>query len=42
MFVLFGEALMDVFADGDTPIGMALDARVGGPRSTWAWGAFPN
>jgi fructokinase len=30
MFVVCGEALMDVFADGDTPTGMALDARVGG------------
>ena len=30
MFVVCGEALMDVFAAGDTPAGMALDARVGG------------
>lgn len=30
MFVVCGEALMDVFAAGDTPTGMALDARVGG------------
>jgi fructokinase len=30
MFLVCGEALMDVFADGDTPTGMALDARVGG------------
>ena len=30
MFVVCGEALMDVFAAGDTPSGMALDARVGG------------
>jgi fructokinase len=30
MFVVCGEALMDVFADRDTPTGMALDARVGG------------
>src|SRR5450432_3647844 len=30
MFVVCGEALMDVFADGDTPTGMALDGRVGG------------
>ena len=30
MFVVCGEALMDVFAGGDTPTGMALDARVGG------------
>lgn len=30
MFLVCGEALMDVFAVGDTPTGMALDARVGG------------
>lgn len=30
MFVVCGEALMDVFAVGDTPTGIALDARVGG------------
>lgn len=30
MFVVCGEALMDVFAAGDTVCGMALDARVGG------------
>lgn len=30
MFVVCGEALMDVFAGGDTAAGMALDARVGG------------
>ena len=30
MFVVCGEALMDVFAGGDTPTGIALDARVGG------------
>ena len=30
MFVVCGEALMDVFAAGDTVAGMALDARVGG------------
>jgi fructokinase len=30
MFVVCGEALMDVFAAGDTAAGMALDARVGG------------
>jgi len=30
MFVVCGEALMDVFASGDTPAGMTLDARVGG------------
>ncbi|MEO8155193.1 MAG: carbohydrate kinase [Rhizobacter sp.] len=30
MFIVCGEALMDVFADGSTPTGMALDARVGG------------
>ena len=28
--VVSGEALMDVFAAGDTPTGMALDARIGG------------
>ncbi len=30
MFVVCGEALMDVFATGDTREGMTLDARVGG------------
>ena len=30
MFVVCGEALMDVFAEGRTDTGMALDARVGG------------
>lgn len=30
MFVVSGEALMDVFAVGDTPTGVALDARIGG------------
>jgi fructokinase len=30
MFVVCGEALMDVFAVGDTPTGLSLDARVGG------------
>ncbi len=30
MFAVCGEALMDVFAAGDTPTGMTLDARVGG------------
>jgi fructokinase len=30
MFVVCGEALMDVFASGDTPTGLALDARIGG------------
>ena len=27
-----GKALMDVFAESDTPTGMALDARIGGYR----------
>ena len=30
MFMVCGEALMDVFATGDTATGVALDARVGG------------
>ena len=30
MFIVCGEALMDVFSEGGTPTGMALDARVGG------------
>ncbi len=30
MIVVCGEALFDIFASGDTPTGMALDARVGG------------
>jgi fructokinase len=30
MFIVCGEALMDVFPAGDTPTGVALDARIGG------------
>lgn len=30
MFVVCGEALMDVFAQAETPTGLALDARIGG------------
>ena len=30
MIVVSGEALLDVFAAGDTPTGMSLDARIGG------------
>lgn len=30
MFVVCGEALMDVFASGETPTGVSLDARIGG------------
>src|SRR4051812_31698974 len=30
MFVVCGEALMDVFASGTTPSGLALDGRIGG------------
>ncbi|MDE1947067.1 MAG: carbohydrate kinase [Burkholderiales bacterium] len=30
MFVVCGEALMDVFAEGETPTGMTMDARIGG------------
>jgi len=30
MFVVCGEALMDVFATGSTPAGLTLDARAGG------------
>ena len=30
MFMVCGEALMDVFATGDTPTGVGMDARVGG------------
>lgn len=30
MFVVCGEALFDVFATGETPTGLAMDARVGG------------
>ncbi len=30
MFVVCGEALMDVFAAGDTATGLAMDARIGG------------
>lgn len=30
MFVVCGEALFDVFATGETPTGLAMDARIGG------------
>lgn len=30
MFIVCGEALLDVFPAGDTPTGVALDARIGG------------
>jgi len=30
MIVVSGEALMDVFAAGETPTGVMLDARIGG------------
>jgi fructokinase len=30
MFIVCGEALMDVFATGATPTGLRLDARIGG------------
>jgi len=30
MFIVCGEALFDGFAAGDTPTGLALDARIGG------------
>ncbi|WP_280153063.1 carbohydrate kinase [Piscinibacter sp. XHJ-5] len=38
MFVVCGEALMDVFGQGDTPGGMALDARIGGSPFNVAMG----
>lgn len=38
MFVVCGEALMDVFEQGDTPTGMTLDARVGGSPFNVAMG----
>ncbi|MDM0114062.1 carbohydrate kinase [Variovorax sp. J22R133] len=38
MFVVCGEALMDVFAAGETATGMALDARVGGSPFNVAMG----
>jgi len=38
MFVVCGEALMDVFANGDTATGLALDARVGGSPCNVAMG----
>jgi fructokinase len=38
MFVVSGEALMDVFAAGDTATGMALDARIGGSPLNVAMG----
>jgi fructokinase len=38
MFVVCGEALMDVFGAGDTPGGLTLDARVGGSPFNVAMG----
>jgi fructokinase len=38
MFVVSGEALMDVFAAGETTSGMALDARIGGSPLNVAMG----
>jgi fructokinase len=38
MFVVCGEALFDVFATGETPTGMSLDARVGGSPFNLATG----
>ncbi len=38
MFIVCGEALMDVFAAGDTPTGMTLDARIGGSPFNVAMG----
>ena len=33
MFVVAGEALMDVFTGATTPTGIALDARIGDRKS---------
>ena len=41
MFVVCGEALIDVFADRETPTGIALDARVGGSPFKVAIGLAP-
>ncbi|MET0351963.1 MAG: carbohydrate kinase [Rhizobacter sp.] len=38
MFVVCGEALMDVFASGTTPSGLALDGRIGGSPFNVAMG----
>ena len=38
MFVVCGEALFDVFATGETPTGVSLDARVGGSPFNLATG----
>jgi len=38
MFVVAGEALMDVFTGATTPTGMALDARIGGSPLNVAFG----
>lgn len=38
MFVICGEALFDVFATGDTPTGLSLDARIGGSPYNVAMG----
>ena len=38
MIVVCGEALFDVFAEGDTATGMAMDARIGGSPFNVAMG----
>lgn len=38
MFVVCGEALFDVFAEGDTPTGVSMDARIGGSPFNVAMG----
>lgn len=38
MFIVCGEALMDVFAAGETPTGTTLDARIGGSPYNVAFG----
>ena len=38
MFVVCGEVLMDVFATGETPTGLAFDARIGGSPFNVAMG----
>ena len=38
MFVVAGEALMDVFTGATTPSGIALDARIGGSPLNVAFG----
>ena len=37
MFMVCGEALLDVFSAGSTSTGISFDGRIGGFNFQWAW-----